>query len=407
MLCNEFGLAAEGCFPLSYLFRGLFRQKVRQAKNDLRWESMNHKLLVLAPRINHLTIAVLLAISTVGCGAPAAPQPPSLNLPTPVLNLSAIRIGNSVHLAWTMPTRTTDHIALQHPVKVQVCRAIEKGDCANLGSLSLAAGKEGAYTDELPADLAQGPDHLLRYEVLLNNHAGKSAGPSNIAYSAAGASPPALTGLTAQVRGDGVLLGWQPVAEPGPSVSFRIERLQLDIPVTQETPKSPLAPTTPAAAQTLVVHEKDGVDPGHAIDSSALFNQRYRYALERVTTVAVSGQTVEVQGLPSETVVVATTDVFPPAIPQGLVAVADAASGAIDLSWSPDIESDLAAYRVYRRDVQGNLEAQRIASPGVETSYRDAGVQPGHTYAYSLSAVDQSGNESKRSPEVEETLPSR
>jgi hypothetical protein len=34
-------------------------------------------------------------------------------------------------------------------------------------------------------------------------------------------------------------------------------------------------------------------------------------------------------------------------------------------------------------------------------------VQPGHTYAYSLSAVDQSGNESKRSQEVEETLPSR
>jgi fibronectin type 3 domain-containing protein len=57
--------------------------------------------------------------------------------------------------------------------------------------------------------------------------------------------------------------------------------------------------------------------------------------------------------------------------------------------------------------VQGNPAAQRIASVGVETSYRDTAMQPGHTYAYSLSAVDQSGNESKRSPEVEETLPSR
>ena len=390
---------------------GSFRQKVRQTKNDLRWESMNRRFLVLAPRINHLTIAVLLAIlpaaSTIGCGAPAAPQPPSLNLPTPVLNLSAVRIGNSVHLAWTMPTHTTDRIALQHPVKVQVCRALENGDCANVGSLSLTAGKEGAYTDELPGDLAQGPARLLRYEVLLNNHAGKSAGPSNTAYSATGVSPPALTGLTGQVRGDGVLLSWQPVAEPGRSVSFRIERLQLDVPVTQETPKSPLAPATPAAAQTLVVHGKDGVDPGHAIDNSALFNQRYRYTLERVATVAVAGQSVEIQGLPSETIVVATTDVFPPAVPQGLVAVADAAAGAIDLSWTPDSESDLAAYRVYRRDVQGNPAAQRIASVGVETSYRDTAVQPGHTYAYSLSAVDQSGNESKRSQEVEESLPSR
>ncbi len=370
---------------------------------------MHRKLLVSVPRIASSAFALLTILAsgtTMGCGAPAAPQPPSLNLPMPVLNLSAVRIGNSVHLAWTMPTRTTDHITLEHPVKVQACRALGNGPCANLGSLSLAPGKDGAYTDELPADLVQGPDRLLRYEVALMNHAGKSAGPSNVAYSAAGVSPPPVTGLTGHVRGDGVLLDWQPVAEPGRPVFFRIERLQLDAPAPQQTPKSPLAPAVPAPSQTLVVHGKEGGDPGHSIDASALFNQRYRYALERVATVAVSGQSVEVQGLPSESIEVATTDVFPPVVPQGLAAVADAAAGAIDLSWSPDSESDLAAYLVYRRDVHGASPVQRIASVGVETSYRDAGAQPEHTYAYSLSAVDQSGNESKRSPEVEETLPS-
>jgi hypothetical protein len=371
---------------------------------------MHCKLLVSAPRIASFAVAllaILVAGSTMGCGAPGAPQPPSLKLPTPVLNLSAVRIGNSVGLAWTMPTRTTDHIALEHPVTVRVCRALEDGLCANLASLPFPPGGAGAYTDELPADLAQGPERLLRYEVMLNNHAGKSAGPSNGAYSAAGASLPAVTGLTGQVRADGVLLSWQPAAEPERSVSYRIERLQLDAPAPKDGPKSPLAPTVPAAAQTLVVHGKDGEDPGHAIDNSALFNQRYRYALERVATLAVSGKSIEVQGMPSDAIVVATTDVFPPAVPQGLVAVADAAAGAIDLSWSPDSDSDLAAYHVYRRDVHGEAPAQRLASVGVETSYRDAGTQPEHTYAYSVSAVDQSGNESKRSPEVEETLPSR
>jgi hypothetical protein len=371
---------------------------------------MHRKLLFSAPRIvisAFALLTILAAAMTMGCGAPAAPQPPSLNLPIPVLNLSAVRIGNSVHLAWTMPTRTTDRIALQHPVKIQVCRALGNGPCANLGSLSLAPGKEGVYADELPAELIQGPDRLLRYEVSLSNHAGKSAGPSNVAYSAAGVSPPPVTGLTGQVREDGVLLSWQPVSEPGRSVFFRIDRLQLDAPAPQETPKSPLAPAVPPASQTLAVHGKEGGDPGHAIDASALFNQRYRYALERVAAVAIPGQSVEVQGLPSESIVVATTDVFPPAVPQGLVAVSDAAAGAIDLSWTPDGDSDLAAYRVYRRDVHADSPAQRIASVGVETSYRDAGPQPEHTYAYSLSAVDQSGNESKRSAEVEETLPSR
>jgi fibronectin type 3 domain-containing protein len=179
----------------------------------------------------------------------------------------------------------------------------------------------------------------------------------------------------------------------------------LTVPAPQETRSSPLAAPAPTPTQTLAVHGRDGEDPGHAIDTSALFNQRYRYVVERVASLDLSGRSVEVQGLPSEIYEVTTTDVFPPAVPQGLVVVADAAAGAIDLSWTPDTDSDLAAYRVYRRDVQGSLPAQRVASVGVETSFRDTAVQPEHTYAYSVSAVDQSGNESKRSPEVEETLP--
>ena len=268
-------------------------------------------------------------------------------------------------------------------------------------------GSAGSYTDQLPTDLAHGPGRLLRYEVVLLNHAGKSAGPSDAAYSAAGTSPPPLVGLTAQLRQDGVLLTWEPAAEPGKTMFFRIERRQLTTTLPAQTPRSPLAPSVPAVDQMLVVHGLDGVDPGRALDTSALFNQQYRYVVERVATLALSGQSVEVQGPASEAIVVTTTKKFPPAVPQGLVAVADAAAGAIDLSWSPDSDSDLAAYHVYRRDVQVGLPAQRIASLGTETSFRDSGAQPEHTYAYSVSAIDQSGNESEHSPEVEETLPTR
>jgi hypothetical protein len=370
----------------------------RREKNDLGLESMNRKLLVFA-------LPLGMACTMVGCGAPAAPAPPSLNLPMPVVNLSAVRIGDSVHLAWIMPTRTTDHLALRHPITAQICRGMDSGPCTNTGTLSLAPGAAGTYTDALPSDLSHRPDRLLRYEVALQNHAGKSAGPSNPAYSAAGNSPAAVTGLTGQVRQDGVLLGWNPVPEPGHSILFRIERLQLNGPAPQEVRSSPLAPSPPPPTQTLVVHGRDGEDPGHAIDTSALFNQRYRYVVERVASIGLSGRSAEVQGLPSEAIEVTTSDVFPPAVPQGLVAVADSVAGAIDLSWTPNSDSDLAAYRVYRRDVQGGLPAQRVASVGVETSLRDPAVQPEHTYAYAVSAVDQSGNESQRSPEVEETLP--
>lgn len=359
------------------------------------------------PPVSALPLIMMctMACIIVGCGAPAAPAPPSLNLPTPVVNLSAVRVADSVHLAWTMPTRTTDHLPLRHPVTAQICRGVDNGPCTRTGSLSLAPGAAGTFTDVLPSDLGQSPDRLLRYEVALQNHAGKSAGPSNPAYSAAGNSPAAVTGLTGQVRQDGVLLSWKPVPDPGRSALYRIERVQLTVPAPKDTRSSPLASSPPSPTQTLVVRGRDGEDPGHAIDTSAFFNQRYRYVVERVASLDFSGRSVEIQGLPSEACEVATTDIFPPAVPQGLVAVADAAAGAIDLSWTPDSDSDLAAYRVYRRDAQGSLPAQRIDSVGVETSFRDTAVQPDHAYAYSVSAVDQSGNESKRSPEVEETLP--
>ena len=350
-----------------------------------------------------LSVVLLVAYTMIGCGTPGAPLPPSLSLPTPVANLSAIRVANSVRLTWSMPTRTTDKVVLRHPIPVQVCRAVESGPCAEIASLTLKPGGTGEYADALPANLTQGPDRLLRYEVALRNHAGKSAGPSNTAYSAAGAGPAALTGLTGQVRREGVLLNWHPATEPEQSILFRIERLQLT--AADQAPNSALAPVAPAAAQTLEVQSKDGVDPGHAVDASALFNQQYRYVLERVATLALGGHSVEMQGPPSDAVVISTTDIFPPAVPQGLVAVADAAAGAIDLSWSPDSDSDLAAYHVYRRDMHTDLPPQRISSVGTETSFRDTGAQSEHAYAYSVSATDQSGNESARSPEVEESLP--
>jgi fibronectin type 3 domain-containing protein len=156
-----------------------------------------------------------------------------------------------------------------------------------------------------------------------------------------------------------------------------------------------------------VVHPQGGEDPGHAIDTSVLFNQRYRYVVERVVTLELSGKSVEIKSTPSGAIEVSTKDTFAPAVPQGLVAVADTTAGAIDLSWSPDTDADLAAYHVYRRDLQEGSPAQRIASVSVETSFRDTEVKPEHTYAYSVSAIDQSGNESKPSPEVEETLPRR
>ncbi len=377
--------------------------------------------------VNRIQQATLLAASLallIGCGSPGAPAPPSLELPIPVQDLSAVRTENSVRLTWIMPSRTTDRLALKHPISAEVCRSLDSGPCTAIGAVSFNPGQPAEYTDRLPPDLVRGMPRLLAYGVDLRNHAHKSAGISNYAVTAAGVGPAAITGLTYQVRRDSVLLSWHPVAG-GPTESqistvFRIrrERMTVGKAANSASPKSSSAKIPPVNEPpdvTLAIRVPAGADPGHALDTNAQPNQNYRYTVDRVSTLTVAGHSIEVQGQPSDPITVSTTDVFPPAVPRGLVAVADAAAGAIDLSWRPDSEVDLAGYYVYRRDTGTSLPAQRIPAAAASNSqlpiatpaFRDTEVERGHTYAYSISAIDQSGNESPRSPEVVESLPNR
>jgi fibronectin type 3 domain-containing protein len=81
------------------------------------------------------------------------------------------------------------------------------------------------------------------------------------------------------------------------------------------------------------------------------------------------------------------------------------AAASIDLNWQPVTDTDLAGYQVYRRE--SGAAWQRISPTPllVSPAFHDANVQPGHTYSYAVSAVDQSGHESARSAETEETVP--
>jgi fibronectin type 3 domain-containing protein len=106
---------------------------------------------------------------------------------------------------------------------------------------------------------------------------------------------------------------------------------------------------------------------------------------------------------------VEVADVFPPAVPEGLAAVAIAGENggapAIDLSWQPDTETDLAGYIVYRREGTGDWQRISPAEAVVGPAFHDAHVEAGHSYSYVVSSVDQGGHESGRSAEAQETVP--
>lgn len=111
------------------------------------------------------------------------------------------------------------------------------------------------------------------------------------------------------------------------------------------------------------------------------------------------------RSLPSETTCVLLTDIFPPAAPTGLVAVAGA--GAVSLTWTANGEADLAGYVVLRgRDPEAELEAL-TPEPITVTNYQDTEVETGLDYVYAVQAVDRADppNVSAASEQVAEQAP--
>jgi hypothetical protein len=347
-----------------------------------------------------------------GCGMPGAPLPPTLNLPVRVTNLSAVRAGDQVGLTWTMPKRNTDKMLLKGNVNVRVCRNQDAAKpCSAVTTLEIAPGADGAFSDTLPPAFAVGPPRLLTYFVELDNRKGRSAGLSNGAGVVAGAAPAAVTGLTAKMRPDGVLLSWAPTPPASPPVAIRIER-RLLTPPAKKPAQGPLAQAAEPLNQTLLVQL--GAQTDQALDKDIRFGESYEYRAQRVARVAVNGQTLDLASPLSSAVRVDAANIFPPAVPTGLAAVAtpamNGAGPAIDLNWLPVSSVDLAGYIVYRRDMtqaEGSETWRRVspALPVVGPAYHDPDVMRGHIYQYAVSAIGQNGRESERSAAAEETVP--
>ena len=377
-----------------------------------------------------LPVALAAGLVFTGCGTPGAPLPPSLKLPDPVTDLSASRTGNQVSLTWTMPKKNTDKLLLKGNLPVCVCRGEGAGACASVTSkLSFAPGTEGAFTETLPPALATGAPRALTYFIELKNRNGRSAGLSNSAVVLAGEAPGPVAGLEAQVRKDGVALRWTPqsaATQQSTPTAIRLRR-KLLAPPTAKPHQGLLAPAPEPLEQSLLVDSsaQAGRAPYRALDKEIRFGQTYEYRAQRVARIPVGSQTLELAGELSAPVRVQALDVFPPAVPTGLAAVATTGENgaepaaqnappnaplyAIDLSWQPVTDADLAGYAVYRCEGGGAGEVvwQRIspAGPLVPPAFRDTQVQPGHTYRYAVSAIDQGGHQSARSAETEETVP--
>jgi len=230
---------------------------------------------------------------------------------------------------------------------------------------------------------------------------------SNDAEVLAGEAPPPVTGLSAEIRKAGVALHWNPSGTPeAKETVIRLHRKLLTTPTPKaKTQDSLTAPPPEAVDQNLVADAQ----AGQALDKDIRFGETYEYRAQRVAHVETGGKTLELAGPLSAAVRVEAADIFPPAVPTGLAAVATAAedgkAAAIDLSWQANADSDLAGYRVYRLEGDGAWQRISPGEPVIGPGFHDEHVAAGHRYRYAVTAVDQTGHESARSEPTEETVP--
>ncbi|HEX6804273.1 MAG TPA: hypothetical protein VF133_11390 [Terriglobales bacterium] len=353
-----------------------------------------------------LGLSLLLAALLAACGSPGVPIPPSLELPRPVTNLRASRKGDTVTLTWSTPTKTTDQHNIRHPGTTQICRDSEPmKQCVKVAEIPFAKPAPHqtqtpaveSYTDSIPVNLqTHNPLAGVFYAVSVENSYRRSAGLSNQAEVPVAPTLPPPANFRAQLNADGVHLSWDALTHlpelQGLGFLYRVYRHELAGKTQVVAAEVPAANSSPAA-----------------VDSSFEWEKTYEYRVTVVTLVAQSnGTEQQIEGDDSPVITVVAHDTFPPATPSGLQAVFSGPGQKpfIDLVWNANTEADFAGYNVYRSEegaTAAKINSELVKSP----AFRDTNVVAGHTYLYSVSAVDVRGNESPKSEETSETVPAQ
>jgi hypothetical protein len=368
------------------------------------------------PRENSLLILALVCFS--GCASIGPPEAPSLELPKPPTDLHAARKANKVTLTWTIPQRTTDRQSVRYLGKTKICRGDEAAlkQCGTpVGEAPSPAGFErpkksygkkvtATFTDNLPSVIEQAhPMGFASYAVEVLNSAGRSTGISNQVRVPLLPTLLPFNDFAGHPIAQGLMISWQcpSTAEglTGTKYLFRIYR-RLEV--------SPNWTTVADVDATHCANGKSGQeDPTSFLDQTFEWEQTYFYRGTVVSVRESAGKpTVEVEGDDTPEVKIFAHDVFPPAVPSRVQAVfsGPGQQAFIDLIWTPVTDADLDGYNIYRHEA-GAAPVKLNAEPVKTPAFRDAQVEAGKTYFYSVSAVDQRGNESGQSKEASESVP--
>jgi hypothetical protein len=343
-----------------------------------------------------------------GCGAPGEPTPPSPTIPASITDLNAHQFGDGAQLTFTMPGKTIHGDRLTETPAIEVLRGLLKPDGApDVASFRVVETIPGSLvskylvddhaqvTDPIsPEQTRTHPGTTLAYRVRTRVSRKCASPDSNVVSVRIFPVAQRVASIDAKVTETAIVLRWTAPArtsggEPlAAAPEQHVYRGEIDA-RTYDAASRDISRVKWISPQTLLAR----TDTAAYDDTQFEFGKTYVYRVR--SAVTVDGNALESD--PSDPTVVTATDTFPPASPQDVVAAVTSptdGSIAVDLSWSINSEADLAGYRVYRSEQDGDsgqlLTPELLLSP----AYRDTSVRLEHRYWYRVSAVDRAGNES-------------
>src|SRR5258708_3482118 len=352
-----------------------------------------------------------------GCGAPGEPVPPAPLVPVAIKDLAAHQAGDGAQLAFTLPANSVTGDRLSEPPAVEILPGSVKPDgSADAKSFRAVYTIPGAlvenyraadgriiFTDPIaPEETKAHPGEAVAYAIRTRASQKRASADSNVVSLRVFPVPAPITSVQARVTESAVELTWPvPVGTAGEPLSaitsYRIYRSEIHSSSTASSPSAQDLPPGKSESHAALLASSE---TNSYRDSSVVFDHSYVY----IVRAAIQVEGNELESSDSQPVTVTPRDIFPPAAPQGLVAalLPGPAPGTVlvDLSWSINLETDLAGYRVYRSEQEGTrgqlLTPDLLPTPAV----RDTSVQPGHRYWYTVTAVDRTGHESAPSAAV-------
>jgi hypothetical protein len=338
------------------------------------------------------------------CGKKGDVLPPLVRFPQTVENVRIVQKADQIILTWQNPTAYEDGSTLS---------VIEKIEIWILESLSTEETEAAEPSAEAFAETAKLHATITEDQIRESaSQEGSAQGQMSYSYDLSGKdflSKKYSFGIRVKDKkrysSFSVLLTLKPMVLPLPPTEVKAKLFSDRIVITWNPPSENRDHSSPPNVKGYNIYRSEGeaeperlnvgmVEGEKYDDKNFVFDQTYRYFIRASAT----DSSPYLESEDSEVIEILTKDTFAPQPPKGLISVAG--QDVLAISWDPSTEEDLEGYRVWRRE-EGTGEFLLLTpEPINESAYNDRAVDRGKMYAYAVTALDKTGNESQKSKTI-------